>query len=78
MPPELYVIVEDVDEHVTVVVVHAVDDAVEIALNSRGDSVADAWMDVEEDLVEIVDVVVVDSEYLVGRMSLGYRWFSFS
>jgi hypothetical protein len=35
-------------------------------------------MDVEEDLVEIVDVVAVDSEYLAGRMSLGYPWFSFS
>ena len=75
---ELYAIVEDVDEHVTAIVVHAEDDAAEVASNSRGGTVADASMDVEEDLVEIVDVVAVDSEYLAGRMSLGYPWFSFS
>ena len=78
MSSELYVIVEGVDEHVTVIVVRAEDDAVEVASDSRGGTVADASMDVEEDLVEIVDVVAVDSEYLAERMSLGYPWFSFS
>ena len=47
MPSELYAIVEDVDEHVTAIVVHAEDDAVEVASNSRGGTVADALMDVE-------------------------------